>query len=162
MGDILQWKPVITKAVMKYAKGSTREEREDLEQECYLKILENADALGEIQETNREKFVFSVCRNLLIDISRKKRGLEPMESLSDPAVFSKIQSDVPNNYFGVSRHELDQVIDKLPSVEQYIVRQLFFLNKTEKEVAESLSKSRQAISLIKISAIEHLRELLGA
>lgn len=162
MEDILQWKPVIAKAVMKYAKGSSKEDREDLTQECYLRIFENITAIDEIPEEDQHKFVFHLCRNRILNVARDEKSENDVQSLTEAGVICQVDSTPKEDTFGVSRQELDQVIEKLSNTQQYVIRQLFFLNKTEKEIASALGKNQQAVSRIKTSAIVELRKLLGA
>jgi len=158
MTDVMQWQEEVKRAVQKYARNAPPDKKQDLTQECYLKILENQQAVAAAR--NPKWFVLRLCRNLLFDSGRSSTNQRREVSLSDPAVFAEANRPQTVGGFGVSTEDLDEAIKSLPHDQQYVLRCSFFLGRTEKEIMRDLGKSQATVRRIRQAAFAKLRELL--
>jgi RNA polymerase sigma factor (sigma-70 family) len=174
MTDITQWQEQVKLAVNKYARNAPHDKKQDLTQECYLKILENQEAVADAR--NPKWFVLTLCRNLVFDSVRGSANQRKEISLSDPGsrifdkhsrnsighrmLFEETNQFTKIDGFGVSAEDLDEAIKSLPPDQQYVLRCSFFLGRTEKEIMRDLGKSQATVRRIRQAAFAKLRELL--
>lgn len=161
MSDILRWEPVISKAIAKYARGSSREDKQDMTQECYLKILEVQGSLESVADQEQERFIYVICRNRLLDIARESGRKIKEESLNDPGVRASSVFRVEADESNVTSERLEEAVQQLPQPQQYLITSSFFLKKTEKEIAQSLGKSTATVKRVKKAALVELRARLS-
>lgn len=179
------WQPVIRLAVRQTARGLRASEREDLEQECFLALLEKQDTVLEVFGRNvkeGEKFAYTVCRNKILNILRAARHLTdcvPLNVELPPDAGSPDISGKPagqmetaiehynerksplERTFGITEETLDKAVDRLETAEAHVIREFFFRDRTEQDIASSLGRSKWSVQQIKKRAIAHLRTLLA-
>ena len=154
--DVTKWAGTINRAVSRYARGASKEQKEDLVQECYLWLLE-METVIEAADSPVD-FVYIACANKIIDIFRSERSLNnqaPLEEADEVRVPAE-------NRFGVSKSDLNRAIEKLTDTQAYVVRCRYFLGQSEEEVAAAMGQTRWVVRRVYKNAIQRLREILGA
>ncbi|WP_152003846.1 RNA polymerase sigma factor [Desulfoluna spongiiphila] len=133
-----------------------REEAEDMVQETFLRLFRNRhrfDTSGSVKA-----YLYKVCRNLLIDASRKKRP-EPLEGTPDtdpaPSPFDTLS-------LKEGRHTLSRALGELPENQ----RTAMVLRHTQElsyaEISEVMGLSLSAVESLLVRARRSLRRRLQA
>lgn len=168
--ETTRWLPQIDAAIRKYAAGQSREEREDLRQECHLALFEAririAEVAGRGGSEEAVKFVSAISRNTVVEKIRGNKHLRQQGSLSDPDVFRDADAGQPplssHSAVRVPREAIEAALNKLTPLEQYVVRgSLYGGDKSEEELARELGNTRSSVRTVKKLALKKLRALLG-
>jgi RNA polymerase sigma factor (sigma-70 family) len=155
MSDIYQlWGQTVKEAVRRFAKGQSRDNKDDFEQECWIKILEDQETVAEIHADQGEKsarnYVYGVCHNRVIELLKKNQKEEdrkaPPEDHATP--------------FDIGGLELDDAIKRLTRDQQYVIRGMFFHGMTIENIMEQTKAKKWRVELVKKEAIEELKKLL--
>lgn len=158
MDIIGQWGKTVKDAVRNCSKNQTTEAREDLEQECYLKICELQDVIAEMLKDQgvgaTSNYVYRVCHNRILNVVRAEKKHQGHEPLDESVHF------LENFKHGITEQELDSAIKLLPREEGHVIRSLFFLSQTERDLGTSLGKNQKYVRKVKDRAIESLKEIL--
>ena len=99
-----------------------------------------------------------------IDMEKEKATESPsredsFERLTDIGKeFSDITSDFQES--AIKKVMLDQALSKLSGEEHYLITQLFYMQRTEKELADELNKTQQNINKSKRKILCKLYEIL--
>ena len=162
MSDVSQWKDIIEKTVNKDARNFPAEQREDIVQDCWLKLLEVQpkidDVVAEKGEYDARGYVMQVCRNVVNDALRKSAKQIPAEPLDNH--IRQVEDKKDTNPFGVSKTELWEALDHLSPNARFVIDCLFFRRMTEDQTGAEVRKSRDWARREKTKAIVELREIL--
>ena len=162
MNDVSQWKDIIEKTVNKDARNFPADQREDIVQDCWLKILAVGDKIeavvAEKGEYDARGYVMEVCRNVVMDALRKQAKQVPCEPTDSNIRYEEDKKDTTP--FGISKAELRDSLDHLPTHARFIIDCLFFRNLTEDQTGAEIGKSQVWIHREKVKAIGLLRDLL--
>jgi RNA polymerase sigma factor (sigma-70 family) len=162
MNDVSQWKDIIEKTVNKDARNFPADQREDIVQDCWLKLLEVHDQIdavvAEKGEYDARGYVMEVCRNVVMDTLRKVVKQVKCEPLDNH--IRQVPDKQDTNPFGVSRADLLEALDHLPQTSRFVIDCMFFRNMTEDQTGEQVGKSRIWIHREKVKAVGLLRDLL--
>ncbi len=134
------------------------EDAESVLQEVYLKLWVTRESVN--TENNFEAFLFSIARNLVIDIMRKR--FHKQKYLEE--LYSQLKEGERNNLDTLKKVEYSELerkifelIEKLPEKRQ----QIFKLNRinglTYKEIAERLNISENTVDSQMRKALEFMR-----
>jgi len=116
-----------------------------------LDVLENI--LGDQGDVAAKNYVYATCRFVVRRLIKniEKHSHEPFsQHTENPAAH-----DLP-----FEQQDIDDAIKHLSREEQHVIREIFFLGKTERDVAKSLNKPKTWVNGIKQEAISRLREIL--
>lgn len=184
MDIVSLWQPVIRLAVRQTARNLRSTEREDLEQECFLALLEKQEVVSEVfsrSPKEGEKFAYKLCRDKIVDIFRAARHLTDCmpfnvemppdngghdtartpDSVLEKSIAEYNQRRSPlERTFGVTEEALDKAVDLLPSEESQVIREFFFHGSTERQIAAASGHSEWWVRQTKKRAVAHLRGLL--
>jgi RNA polymerase sigma factor (sigma-70 family) len=153
-------------AVSRYGRNCSREDREDLTQDCLLKLLEVEDNIEErFKEEGPEKannYVYGICHNKIMDVIKVNQKHSNLASLDDYNVLTDIQEHIAEvkSAFGVSEQDLDEAVKQLPRTEQHVIRSLYFHNTTERDLAASMNRGRRWVREVRDEAVKQLRVIL--
>lgn len=155
-----QWGKIIDRSLARFAKDESRDDKQDCKQECFVELLKYKDRIEEVGlqgERAADNYVHRVCSNFIPQYFMDLRNhTESHESLDDNK-FKDKEYRPAQTLFGIEQADLDESIKNLSVVEQYVIRHIFFLGHTEKEIAKQLGKPQQRVSDIKLKALETLR-----
>jgi RNA polymerase sigma factor (sigma-70 family) len=155
MDPVLKWKKEVEITVNKYARNHTYDQKEDLRQDCYLRILERSGMIPQ-NDIEGRRYVIEICKSIIMMDTRKSQRRIPAE-----ADVQDVPADSEPTPFGISQLELRQAMDKLDPKSRYIIDSIFFRNKTETEVGDDLDSNRRKINYAKKLALDKLREVLN-
>lgn len=153
-------------AVNRYARNCSRDDREDLTQDCFLDLLEHADTIqAVIDAKGAEKannYVYATCHHKISDTLKSNSKHTHIASLDDYNVLTEIQEHIAEtiSIFGVSEQDLDEAVKQLPRTEQHVIRSLYFHNTTERDLAASMNRGRRWVREIRDEAVKQLRVIL--
>lgn len=126
------WGGIVEASIKMYAKNQPPELREDLKQECWVRIMENLESIQNVAK-DQAKYVSGMCCNLIIDRMRSvDYRTETLTNRNEPVIFLDTEDTVIT---------IDTAIKKLPRSEQYVVRSLYYGRATEDDVAASLGQT---------------------
>jgi RNA polymerase sigma-70 factor (ECF subfamily) len=136
--------------------GAASETAEELAQETLLTVWRRAEAFDPGRAA-ASTWIFTIARNLRIDVARRERRPLPGEDLTEPAS-APVQPDA-----GVSalqdEDRIAAAIAALPLEQSQVVRLAFFADKPHSEIASDLAlplgtvKSRLRLAMAKLRAL---------
>ncbi len=140
-----------------YIRTTQRQLAEDLTQTVFVKAFEN---IGRYQATASPPlaYLFTIARNSVIDHWKKKKDILFQEE--DAAV-----SNIPDHRQDIAHHaeikssadKIKEAIAQLPPDQQDVVTMKFINELNNKEIAETLGKSEDAIRQLQSRALKTLR-----
>jgi RNA polymerase sigma-70 factor (ECF subfamily) len=142
-----------------YLRVKNREETEDLTSTVFLKVYYSLD---KYQERNREilAYFFTVARNCVIDHWRKKKEV----SLNSRFLFIPLTDGQDGPEEKILKDEkaasVRQAIQSLNEVQQEVVILKFISDLSNREIAQVISKSEEAVRQIQCRALKELKEKL--
>lgn len=169
MDIVILWGKTVKQAVDRYAKQSSKEDKQDYEQDCFVQILEFQDAVEKILKEQgleaAKKYVYGICHNKITDIinpDRYPKSVITADSIDDPVVKRQVQNHATEyeSVLGVSETDLDSAVKQLPRTEQHVIRSLYFHNMSERDLARSVGKTQWWVQQIKKFAIADLKRIL--
>jgi RNA polymerase sigma factor (sigma-70 family) len=152
---------VINKIVGRYSRGKPQHEKEDFKQDCELALIEEAEALSQLDGSHKTKYAYRVCQSFLLHGFRKQIKTN---SLSDEAVLAQAEKDT---------EELDvdgfldgktavQKMDILTETQRKVLEMRFGLNgfseKTYEEIGEAFGFTKQWAHNTEKKALKKLRK----
>jgi RNA polymerase sigma factor (sigma-70 family) len=148
--DVLKYKQTIQKLIswMKIPK----DQREDMEQECYLHLL------TALKGDEREPYVFQTCKNVIREKQRGGKTRIRLESMSDPQTAKKASQVRIPELDSISEEQLYEGIYALPLEESRVIYNLFVDGKTQEETAADLGLTRERVRTIQKRAIKTLKK----
>ena len=162
MSEVTQWKDIIEKTVNKDARNFPADQREDLVQDCWLKVLEVQPQIDAVVEEkggyDARGYVMRVCQNVVNDALRKQPKQVPTTPIDNSVRYEEDKKETTP--FGINKAELRDALDHLPPTSRFIVDCLFFRRMTDTQVGAEVRKSRQWVVKEKAKAIVELRVLL--
>lgn len=132
-------------------------QRNDLEQEGYIALLEIQDELLKLAETDLEsaqKKAFDLARNRMSNVLRRQRGKPVEVELSDD-----MASILPE--FSADNEDLVTAMGGLEPTDRYILEECFFHDRPLKDVAAALGWNATKVTRRKQTAIVALRKIMG-
>ncbi|MGA8367132.1 MAG: sigma factor-like helix-turn-helix DNA-binding protein [Candidatus Acidiferrales bacterium] len=154
----------IERAIARYCFSLPSDMKDDLRQDCRLRILQlDEGTVGE----QAAGYVFRCCRNMILTQIKSDRS-KNTNSLSDPAVASEVDG-ITELADGPSREEqldLTRSVEKLPVIDQAILRLSFGLSTggplSDSAVGKALGITTTRARRRREAALEKLRALMGA
>src|SRR5665213_1004875 len=139
--DVLKYAPVIARVLAKLKVS--KNQREDMTQECYVALLEKQKHLVHgLERGEDDKFAASICWSRIQDVRRKVNQNQPghktqikahLDSMSDPRVYRKVAKigipaidDDPE----VTSEEMEAAVLSLPFEEYRVIYELYVEGKT--------------------------------
>lgn len=143
-----------------YFRVRNKEETEDLVQTVFLKAYR---ATSGFRETGKPPlaYFFTIAINTVIDHWRKKKEV----ALNDPEkTFSKLVDDTQNLQEKAEKELNSEILQKaiarLSEEQQKVITLKFISGLSNKEIAEIISKTEEAVRQIQCRGIKALREYL--
>ena len=152
--------------VNRFGKNCSRDDREDLIQDCILKLLEVEDSISDRFEAEgpekANNYVYGICHNKIMDVIKTNSKHTNIASLDDYNVLAEIQEHIAEvtSTFGVSEQDLDEAVKQLPRTEQHVIRSLYFHKTKERDLASSMNVSRRWVRNTRDEAVIQLRVIL--
>ncbi len=141
---------------------SGRENALDITQEAFMRYW---DALSSGKEIKNDKaFLFTICRNLIIDFYRKKKSISLDAVLDEMGESSAFVEDKDSHINSYTTAEARFVMDKLEELEpgdKQVIYLRFIEGFKPKDIAEILQVSSNVVSVRITRALEKLREVAG-
>ena len=153
-------------AVNRWGKNCSRDDREDLQQDCLLKLVEVIPSIEEITKKEgpdkANNYVYGICHNKIMDVIKTNSKHTNIASLDDYNVLAEIQEHIAEvtSTFGVSEQDLDEAVKQLPRTEQHVIRSLYFHKTKERDLASSMNVSRRWVRNTRDEAVIQLRVIL--
>lgn len=140
--------------------GRRREEAEELTQEVFLRVFSNLKKF-EFVGANPLSYFFTIARNLLTDYYRKNSHKEIIsEDVLESAVY---EGESPQRF--VEKQEISKIVNeaiKILTDEQQEIIILKFINELEnREIAELIGKSEEAIRQTQHRSLQKMREYIS-
>lgn len=142
-----------------YCRVKNKQEAEDLAQNVFLKVYQNIE---NYQERNKSPlaYFFTVARNTIIDHWRKKKDT----SKNSEEFLMKIP-DYTNNPDEIARKKetsqiIHQVIKQLTEDQQNVIIMKFISGLSNKEIAETLNKSEEAVRQLQCRSLKIMCQIL--
>lgn len=152
--DSQKYDKTVWKVINKFARGRSREDKQDLYQEVHMSLLQSAEKIRLADKP--EALVYKIAQNRVVDFAR---SAEPTsERLSDNHNVATESTAVED----IRKKELVAAINKLPEPERVLLLLFFYEDLPEEEVAHRMNKSRRQVRDAKQLALVKLRNLLGA
>lgn len=155
--DIQQYKPVIDDILRKLKVS--KDNKEDMSQECYLELLQNEEQLGEARDPLN--YAATLCRNHILELWRNQnRHCLPAESLDDPKIHrkaSKISSELPK----LDEELMREAMKTLPDEEVEVVDRLYVEGYSRSEVSAVLGIHTSTVDRRAKSGVEKLKQYFG-
>ena len=161
--DTEKYKPQIEKAINRYARKRSHEDKEDLRQECRLALLERAiplDALAD--EDTRRAHVYVTARACIVDWLRQQAPSNVI-STAEPGIqyaaeqASAIEDD-PSDFIDA------QMLEKLPTTERKVLEYWFGIagrpELSVDRIATRLRLTVYAVRTARTRGLEKLRQML--
>ena len=150
--EIQEFQPMIDGVLRKLKVPP--QQREDMQQECYLEILENQT---EIEASEYPlSYAETACRNRIIDLWRKDGRQVPADSLEDPKVLNKALR-VPAAVNQITADMLAEALGLLGAKEYQAVLLSHVEGLTIPEIADVLDVSPRTVNNLLKSGMEKLR-----
>lgn len=166
MHDVTRWTKQADLAVNKLCKGMTYEDKQDFKQDCFVALLSASDYLDRIIREgliSPEGAAYTICYNTVVELRRPNSGNKVIEnSLSVDALSYEEKGDdswMKSLVMGSPTEQgLDEAVESLPKFKKYVIRRIYFMGMTEREVAKSVNKSRPWVRIQKTEAVDMLRK----
>lgn len=154
------WQKTVQSAVRQYARSRTPEDKEDLESECFLEILEKRalwEPIFEVQGQNAARnYIHKLCRNRVLDVIRGDAHEVEIVDVDIATV------QIMDKGSGPDTEVIEDAIKRLNRDEQYIVRRTFYQGETEREIAASLGCGRTHVRSVRAKALSQIKTYLEA
>ena len=135
------------------------DDREDLIQECFLRLAEHTDRLAELTPPQVTRYVQRVIRSVLIDYRRKKRVYISLEDCAEELEDSGCSPEL----FCEQREtfaRFHQQWGELPTVDQDLFYLKYLLELPDEEIAQRLGISPGSVRTYLSRARKHARKLI--
>ncbi len=136
--------------------GRSYSQREDLVQECWLRIHKSRHTYRSSEPVL--PWIFAIARHASLDGYRRRRRLESREILMDQLPENPQQPETPMTGL---KDELGHYIAQLPASQQEVIRMLKVSGMSLEEVARATSCTVGSVKQKAHRAYEKLRRLLG-
>ncbi len=143
-----------------YIRVKDKEEANDLAQTVFLKVF---TALPNFKEQNKSTlaYFFTVARNAVIDFWRTKKGVK----IDDfEAIVERTVDDSDGPHISYERNENQELIhralEELTDIQREVITLKFLSDLDNKEIAELLRKTEEAVRQIQCRAIRSLKTIL--
>ncbi len=134
-----------------------KEAAEDLVAETFIRVW---DKLPEIQgPSSFTPWLYQIARNLVIDYYRSRKTTVDLLELENVLVYE--DSILDKTDFSFQQKLFLDALQKLPSVQQQVIKLKFLDELTNEEIAKILNKSEGAVRVIQHRAIAELKKLLN-
>lgn len=159
----MDYREIVKKVVMRFGHDKSREDREDFQQECEVAILEEQETIDKLSEKDREKYVYIICKNRLINILKKTK---PTLSLTTEEVLweaEKTEAKVQNVDEVVDAEAVIEYLNRLPEPYSTIIALRFGIDcdpRTQEEIAARFCKTQQWVQKQEQIALDRLREIM--
>ena len=147
--DVTVYKPII-KQVLSQLKVP-RNQREDMEQECYVALLSRQKDLN---HPDHEARASVICRSRITDVRRKEGQFQTryksnpnikFESLSDPRIMRLALEVEQTENTEIQDDKVWEAIDTLPEEYRETIHDVYVDGKTMKQVSKKLGISVEAV-----------------
>lgn len=152
--EITEFQPMIDGVLRKLKVPP--QQREDMQQECYLEILENQEKIDGAEYPLG--FAEAACRNRIIDLWRKDGRQVPADSLEDPKIQTKAARVPATTLSGVTSDMLSEALGALDAREYQAVLLHHVEGETISDIANVLDVSPRTVDRLLKSGMEKLRE----
>ena len=136
----------------------------DLVQEAMLTVWRKAP-LYNLDKGNVQSWIFTITRNRCFDMLRKQKRQPSVLSADDiwPTGFEEAEavSEAERGTVEVELSRIGKLVDKLPSAQQAVVKQIYILNRTHEEAAEFLEIPLGTLKSRLRLAMGKLRQAIG-
>ena len=135
---------------------------EDVVNDSFIVIIQNL-RLGKIRKLEAlSSYIYGVTKNICKNANRayrskKTQSIENLLSFEKPNIESSIQKQIENKEMQLA---LRDCIDDLDRVDNNIVFDSFFENKSNKTIAENLGITQDLVAVRKLRALKKLKECL--
>lgn len=139
-----------------YYRVYDRERAKELMQECFTRTWECVAGGKDIK--NLKAFIYRVAGNLIIDSSRKKKGLSLdalMEEGYEPQVASGERVEA-----AAEHGQMISLLDQLDAKHRQVLEMRYLEDLSPKEIAAALGESENVVSVRLHRAIKQLRQYL--
>lgn len=159
-----QW---LDRVVDQYQNGLVRyaqqfvgdgERARDIVQDTFMKLCDHDREHARLQGTSLPKWLFTVCRNRAIDVSRKEKRMKlaPSDHFADQVSASKSPESAALDQ--ERQAELLSQIMQLPGNQQEVLRLKFHGGLSYQEIAEITGLTRGNVGFLLHTAIAKLRQ----
>jgi len=141
-----------------YLRINSKTETEDLVQEVFLRVLKN---INKFEDRNKSplNYFFTIARNLIIDYWKKKKEI----SINNEEILKAIHNNF-NPHQIIQEKEINEIIKKsiknLPTDQQEVIILKFINDMTNKEIANLMDRSEEAVRQLQCRALKKLRQTL--
>ncbi|MEK7482005.1 MAG: RNA polymerase sigma factor [Patescibacteria group bacterium] len=141
-----------------YFRVKTKEIAEDLTQEVFLKVYRSL-AVFKAAKASPLAYFFTVARNTVIDYWKKKKDVltDDLESLK---IADKAKNPAEITDIKIAGEITQKAIKKLTEEQQEVIVMKFISDLPNKEIANLLSKTEEAVRQIQCRALKALRQEL--
>lgn len=159
--DVTKYERQVDLAIGKLCKGMTYEDKQDFKQDCFVALLEASDYLDKLGG-DAGGAAYTICYNTVVEMRRPNPANQVIEnSMSVDALSYEEKGDdswMKSLVMGSPTEQgLDEAVESLPKFKKYIIRRIYFMGMTEREVAKSVNKSRHWVRVQKTEAVDMLR-----
>lgn len=143
-----------------YIRVRNKEEANDLAQTVFLKVF---TALPNFKEQNKSPlaYLFTVARNAVIDFWRTKKGVKVDDF---KAIVERTADDGDSPHISYERNENQELIHRalqeLTDIQREVITLKFLSDLPNKEIAELLGKTEEAVRQIQCRALRSLKTIL--
>ena len=141
-----------------YFRVKTKETAEDLAQEVFLKVYRSL-AVFKATKASPLAYFFTVARNTVIDYWKKKKDILTDDLESFKAV-DKAKNPAEMADIKIAGETLQKAVKKLTEEQQEVIVMKFISDLPNKEIANLLSKTEEAVRQIQCRALKALRQEL--
>lgn len=148
-----QFNKRISEIIRRYARGANRDEQADLRQECLLLIVTRRAEIEEWLKRDPE----AATQKIHWMLKRRVRYLRQLREQEQACTESldAVNLDCSEEPSGVML-----VLNRLPKLEQYVVRETVLNERSDYDVGQELGRSKQRIAEIRAHALTKLEYLL--
>lgn len=166
MHDVTRFERQVDLAIGKLCKGMTYEDKQDFKQDCFVALLEASDYLDRMLREGEDAAAaaaYTVVYNTVVEMRRPNSASNVIEnSMSVDALSYEEKGDdswMKSLVMGSPTEQgLDEAVESLPKFKKYVIRRIYFMGMTEREVAKSVNKSRHWVRVQKTEAVDMLRK----
>jgi RNA polymerase sigma factor (sigma-70 family) len=139
--DVSQYAPVIANVMRKL--HVSLDQKDDMAQECYIKLLERQEELEAAKDAN--SLAATICKNRIIDLWRSEGSKVPMEQLDDPKVHNRMLRTPAPKPANVTADMLSEAMGQLTDEEGEVVYLLHVEGYTIPQVSELMCMSSATV-----------------